>query len=273
MTQERLHFDINSILEKKGFIWIAGPCVLESIAIAIEIARVLKEIAERLSLPFIFKASYDKANRSSHLSYRGPGIEKGLEILNEVRTRLNIPILSDVHSEKEVEKAARVLDVIQIPAFLCRQTDLIIEAAKTGKTINLKKGQFMSPWEMKNALEKVWSTGNKNVFITERGYSFGYQNLVVDMRAIDIMKGFGVPVIFDATHSVQIPGGGGTCSSGDRRFVPILARAAVATGADGIFMEVYPEPDKARCDGPNSWPLKETEGLMVILKKIHEVIS
>lgn len=254
------------------FFLIAGPCVIEDKETTFKVARHLKSICDDLEIPLIFKSSYDKANRTSIRSFRGPGIEKGLEILAQIRQELEIPILSDVHQVQEVEIAARVLDVIQIPAFLCRQTDLVVAAASAHKPINLKKGQFLSPWEMEQAVTKATSTGNHQVILTERGSCFGYNNLVVDMRSIEIMGLLGFPVVFDATHSVQLPGGSGTKSGGQREFVPCLARAAVAAGADGIFMEVHPDPPTALCDGPNSVPLADVEPLVAIFKKIHRVV-
>jgi 2-dehydro-3-deoxyphosphooctonate aldolase (KDO 8-P synthase) len=254
------------------FFLIAGPCVIEDEASTLEIARFLKETGEALDIPVIFKTSYDKANRTSLSSYRGPGMEKGLEIIYKVKEITGLPVLSDVHNMGEIERAAGILDMIQIPAFLCRQTDFILAAAQTGLPVNIKKGQFLSPWEMGPAIEKVTSTGNYNVFITERGTSFGYNNLVVDIRSIAIMKDFGFPVVFDATHSVQLPGGSGTCSGGQREFVGHLARAAVAAGADGVFMEVHPDPASALCDGPNSLPLKELSTLLTRLRDIYGLI-
>ena len=254
------------------FFLIAGPCVIEDEATTLEVALFLKEVQEDLDIPIIFKASYDKANRTSLNSYRGPGIDKGLEIIYKVKEITGLPVLSDVHSNDEVGKVAVVLDVIQIPAFLCRQTNLILAAARTDLPINIKKGQFLSPWDMRQAIEKVTSTGNHSLLITERGTSFGYNNLVVDIRSIVIMKEFGFPVIFDATHSVQLPGGQGSCSGGQREFVSYLSRAAVAAGADGVFVEVHPEPDSALCDGPNSLPLHELRPLVSMLKEIHHLI-
>jgi len=251
---------------------IAGPCVIEDEAITLEVALFLKKTGEELDIPVIFKTSYDKANRTSLNSFRGPGIEKGLEVIQKVKDTTGLPVLSDVHNPGEVEKAARVLDVIQIPAFLCRQTDLVLAAAQSGIPVNIKKGQFLSPWEMEQTIEKATSTGNRNLLLTERGTFFGYNNLVVDMRSIALMKGFGFPVIFDATHSVQLPGGGGTCSGGQREFVSHLSRAAVAAGADGVFIEVHPDPDSALCDGPNSLPLHELKPLLTMLKEIHSVV-
>ena len=253
---------------------IAGPCVLEDYDTTFQIASYLKNLTEKLDIPYIFKASYDKANRTSIDSFRGPGMKEGLDILRQIKTDLDIPVISDVHSVAEVEAAAEVLDVIQIPAFLCRQTDLILAVSRTGKAMNIKKGQFLAPNDIKNTVLKATSTGNRNITITERGSSFGYNNLVVDFRGIKIMQeSTGFPVIFDATHSVQLPGGSGASSGGQREFAPLLARAAVAAGADGVFLEVYPDPDKARCDGPNSLPLDTLEPLLKSLKAIKEVIS
>ena len=254
------------------FFLIAGPCVIEDETTTLEVALFLKEIKEKLDVPIIFKTSYDKANRTSLNSYRGPGIDKGLEIIRKVKEAAGLPVLSDVHSNDEVKKAARVLDIIQIPAFLCRQTNLILAAARTDLPINIKKGQFLSPWDIRQAIEKVTSTGNHSILITERGTSFGYNNLVVDIRSIVIMKEFGFPVVFDATHSVQLPGGQGSCSGGQREFVAHLSRAAVAAGADGVFIEVHPDPDSALCDAPNSLPLHEIRPLVSMLKDIHHLI-
>lgn len=252
---------------------IAGPCVVENEKIPLYTAEEIKKICERFGIPFIFKSSYDKANRSSLKSFRGPGLKKGLEVLKKVKETVRVPILSDVHSEKEVKEIAEIADIIQIPAFLCRQTDLILEASRTGKPINVKKGQFMAPWDMRNVIEKIESTGNKNILLTERGTSFGYNNLVVDMKSFPIMRKFGYPVIFDASHSVQLPGGLGESSGGLREFIPYLARAAVACGCDGIFLEVHPDPDRALCDGPNMFPLKELPVLLEELKKINSIIK
>jgi 2-dehydro-3-deoxyphosphooctonate aldolase (KDO 8-P synthase) len=252
---------------------VAGPCVIEDESTTVAIARELVDITRRLEVPFIFKASYDKANRTSGGSYRGPGLEKGLDLLDYIRNRFQVPVLSDVHQLTEIEPASKVLDVLQIPAFLCRQTDLLTAAARTGLTVNIKKGQFLSPGDMRFAVEKVASAGNENILLTERGTTFGYNNLVVDMRAIPIMGLLGYPVIFDATHSVQLPGGGGWVSGGNREFVPVLAKAAVAAGANGLFLEVHFEPDKALCDGPNSWPLGQLEPLLRSLLAIHQAIS
>ena len=253
-------------------ILISGPCVIENYDTTFDIASYLKNVSQQLDIPFIFKASYDKANRTSIHSFRGPGIEKGLEILADIKTRLNIKILSDVHGINEIARAAEVVDILQIPAFLCRQTDFIVEMAKTKKPINIKKGQFLAPWDMANVVEKIASTGNDRILITERGTLFGYNNLVVDFRGIKIMRDAGQPVIFDATHSIQRPGGKGTASDGQRKFAPVLARAAVAAGADGVFMEVHKDPDKALCDGPNSLKLDTIGDLLEQLKGIRNLI-
>jgi len=257
----------------RPLVLVAGPCVIEDESTTVAIARELVDITHRLQVPFIFKASYDKANRTSRGSYRGPGLEKGLDLLDFIRNRFQVPVLSDVHQLTEIEPASKVLDVLQIPAFLCRQTDLLTAAARTGLTVNIKKGQFLSPGDMRYAVEKVAAAGNENILLTERGTTFGYNNLVVDMRAIPIMGLLGYPVIFDATHSVQLPGGGGWVSGGNREFVPVLAKAAVAAGANGLFLEVHFEPDKALCDGPNSWPLGQLEPLLRSLLAIHRAVS
>jgi 2-dehydro-3-deoxyphosphooctonate aldolase (KDO 8-P synthase) len=250
---------------------ISGPCVIEDYKTTFEIASFLKELTQKLDIPFIFKASYDKANRTSINSFRGPGITEGLKILESIKAELGVTILSDIHSISEIADAALVLDIIQIPAFLCRQTDLIVEAARAGKPLNIKKGQFLAPWDITNVVEKVTSTGNHQILITERGTMFGYNNLVVDFRGIKIIQDSGCPVIFDATHSIQLPGGAGTSSGGQREFAPILACAAVAAGADGIFMEVHTDPDKALCDGPNSLKLDNLHELFSQLKAIKAV--
>ena len=250
---------------------ISGPCVIEDYKTTFEIASFLKELTQKLDIPFIFKASYDKANRTSINSFRGPGITEGLKILESIKAELGVTILSDIHSISEIADAALVLDIIQIPAFLCRQTDLIVEAARAGKPLNIKKGQFLAPWDITNVVEKVTSTGNHQILITERGTMFGYNNLVVDFRGIKIIQDSGCPVIFDATHSIQLPGGAGTSSGGQRKFAPILACAAVAAGADGIFMEVHTDPDKALCDGPNSLKLDNLHELFSQLKAIKAV--
>jgi len=251
---------------------IAGPCVIETEEITFRIAKFLKGLTDRLDIPFIFKSSYDKANRTSVHSYRGPGLREGLRILNNIKEELNIPIISDVHCVREVEEAAKVLDIIQIPAFLCRQTTLILTAADTKLPINVKKGQFLSPWDIKYVIEKITSRGNEDILITERGTCFGYQNLVVDFRSLAIMKEFGYPLVFDATHSVQLPGAGQGRSLGQREFVPHLARASVAVGVDAVFMEVHEAPDHALCDGPNALPLDGLEQLLRGLISIHKVI-
>jgi 2-dehydro-3-deoxyphosphooctonate aldolase (KDO 8-P synthase) len=251
------------------FFLIAGPCVIENEALTLIVAESLREMSETLRVPVIFKSSYDKANRTSIHSYRGPGMERGLEILAGVKEKTGLPVISDVHWPREVEQAAEVLDILQVPAFLCRQTDLLTAAGASGTPVNIKKGQFLSPWDMKHAVEKVTAAGDGGVILTERGASFGYNNLVVDMRSIEVMGEFGWPVVFDATHSVQLPGGADRCSSGQREFVGCLARAAVAAGADGVFIEVHPDPDSALCDGANSLPLKDLPALVGLLKEIH----
>lgn len=256
-----------------NFLLIAGPCVIESEKSTFDIASTLKKITAKLDIPFIFKTSYDKANRTSIKSYRGPGIKKGLKILQKIKEELNIKILTDIHNKEEVWEAAEVADIIQVPAFLCRQTDIITTAGKSGKIVNIKKGQFLSPWEVKNIIEKLESVHCKKILITERGTSFGYNNLVVDFRSIPIIKEFGYPVIFDATHSVQMPAAKGKTTGGDRRFVPYLAKASLAAGADGIFMEVHQNPDLALSDGPNMYPLNKVEELLIKLKRIFEAVQ
>jgi 2-dehydro-3-deoxyphosphooctonate aldolase (KDO 8-P synthase) len=250
---------------------IAGPCVIESRQLALETAAVLKDICQRLDIPFIYKSSFDKANRSSSGSFRGPGMEEGLRILAEVRREVGVPVLTDVHEDTDIAAVAGVVDVLQTPAFLCRQTNFITRVAKAGKPVNIKKGQFLSPWEMKNVVEKARAAGNENIMVCERGVSFGYNTLVSDMRSLAVMRDTGCPVVFDATHSVQLPGGQGTSSGGQREFVPVLARAAVAVGIAGLFIETHPEPDKALSDGPNAWPLGQMEGLLRCLKALDEV--
>ena len=252
--------------------FIAGPCVIESEDSTLRAAQMLKEYSETHNIPLIFKSSYDKANRTSVNSFRGPGIKEGLGILAKVRAQTGLPVLSDIHSIEDIEPAAQVIDVIQIPAFLSRQTDLIVAAAKTGIPVNIKKGQFLAPGDIKNTIEKAASTGNENITITERGSSFGYNNLVVDMRSFPIMSGYGYPVIYDATHSVQLPGGQGTCSGGQREFIVPLARAAVSAGCDAVFMEVHEDPDKALCDGPNMLSLEEFPGLAKQLMELHILV-
>jgi len=251
---------------------ISGPCVIEDYDTAFEIASYLKKLAGQLDIPLIFKASYDKANRTSINSYRGPGLTDGLKILENIKKELGLKILSDVHSINEVSRAADILDIIQIPALLCRQTDFILEVSGTGKPVNIKKGQFLAPWDISNVVEKVVSTGNRQIVITERGTMFGYNNLVVDFRGLKIMQDTGWPVIFDATHSVQLPGGAGSSSGGQREFAPVLARAAVAAGADGIFLEVHTDPDRALCDGPNSLKIDSLKGLLLQLKAIRNAL-
>jgi 2-dehydro-3-deoxyphosphooctonate aldolase (KDO 8-P synthase) len=250
---------------------IAGPCVIESETLCLQVAESLKKTCDRLGIFFVFKASYDKANRTSGKSFRGPGMEAGLQTLATVRRKIGVPVLTDVHAETQVAAAAEATDVLQIPAFLCRQTDLIDAAARTGKIVNLKKGQFLSPKEMGQVVEKARSAGAKKLLVTERGTTFGYNNLVADMRSIPIMRGFGFPVIFDATHSVQLPGGGGDKSSGQREFAPVLARCALAAGANGIFIETHPQPERALSDGPNMIALKDMPRLLADLLKIWQV--
>jgi len=251
---------------------IAGPCVIESPRHPAQVAARLKDIARRLGIPFVFKASYDKANRSSLGSYRGPGMERGLEILAGVRDRLGVPILTDVHEVAQVERAARVADVLQIPAFLCRQTDLVVEAARSGRIVNVKKGQFMAPWDMKGVLDKAASTGNPRIMVTERGATFGYNNLVVDMRSFPVLRGYGYPVIFDVTHSVQRPGGLGDRSGGEAHFIDTLAPAGVAAGVDGLFMEVHENPARALSDGPNAYRLGRLETLLKRLLAVDRAV-
>lgn len=258
--------------EGNPLILIAGPCVIESRENCLRIAKQLKIITARFKIPFIFKSSYDKANRTSGKSYRGPGAEKGLKILKEVKDALGVPILSDIHCSAEIKSAAKVLDVIQIPALLSRQTDLIKDAAATGKIINIKKGQFSAPWDMAEVIKKIESAGNKNILITERGTSFGYNNLVSDFRSLVIMRRFGYPIIYDATHSVQLPGGAGVASSGESEFVPHLSRAAVAVGCDGLFLEVHENPQEALCDGPNMLSLQQLEELLRQVKEINRIM-
>ena len=273
MTTREVKIGNTAVGSKNPLVIIAGPCVIETEKSTIDAAKRLKKISEKLKVPLIFKSSYDKANRTSISSPRGPGIEKGLKILEKVKKETGMPVLSDIHSPEEVAYAAEVLDVFQIPAFLCRQTDLIVAASKTGKPVNIKKGQFLAPWDVKNIIEKFISTGNHNLLITERGTSFGYNNLVVDMRSILIMQEFGYPVIFDATHSVQLPGGLGSASGGQREFVAPLSKAAVAVGCNGLFLEVHQDPDKALCDGPNMLRLDDLEKLLTTIKSIDELLN
>lgn len=263
----------NKTVGGKDLFLFAGPCVIEDVDRILKIGTHMKEVCERLGITYVFKASFDKANRSSYNSFRGPGIDEGLKILAHVKKELNVPIVSDIHAVDQIEKAAEVLDVLQIPAFLCRQTDLVYEAAKTGRAVNVKKGQFMAPKDMGNVLNKMLETGNENLMLTERGFSFGYNNLVVDMRSFPIMRDFGFPVIFDATHSVQLPGGAGTKSSGQREFVANLARAAVASGVDGLFMEVHDNPEEALSDGPNMLYLDSVEDLLKDLIAINAIVK
>jgi 2-dehydro-3-deoxyphosphooctonate aldolase (KDO 8-P synthase) len=258
---------------QKPFFLIAGPCVIEGPTLTQEIAGRLKEITSRLGIPFVFKASYDKANRSSSKSYRGPGIDEGLKILADVRSAVGVPVLTDVHEDTPMAEVAAVVDVLQTPAFLCRQTNFILSAAAAGKPVNIKKGQFLSPWEMKNVVDKARSTGNPNIMVCERGFSFGYNNLVSDMRSLAIMRDTSCPVVFDATHSVQLPGGQGSASGGQREFIPVLARAAVASGIAGLFMETHPDPSKALSDGPNAWPLGRMEPLLTTLKELDRAVK
>lgn len=252
---------------------IAGPCVIEDEKTTLDIAAFLKTLTAELGLPFIFKASFDKANRTSINAFRGPGLEEGLQILAAIKSELGVPVISDIHAADQIEAASQVLDIIQIPAFLCRQTDFILAAARSAKPINIKKGQFLAPWDVANIVEKVESTGNQRILLTERGTMFGYNNLVVDFRGIKAMQATGYPVIFDATHSVQLPGGAGQSSGGQREYAPILARAAVAAGADGIFMEVHPDPESALCDGPNSLPLDWLAEIFQSLKAINHIVK
>jgi 2-dehydro-3-deoxyphosphooctonate aldolase (KDO 8-P synthase) len=256
----------------RPFFLIAGPCVVESEGLVLDIAGRMQEITGALGIPYIFKASYDKANRSSQASFRGPGIEQGLRILAEVKRQFGLPVLTDVHEDTPMAEVASVVDVLQTPAFLCRQTNFILSASSQGKPVNIKKGQFLSPWEMKNVIDKARSTGNEQVMACERGFSFGYNNLVSDMRSLAVMREY-APVVFDATHSVQLPGGQGSASGGQREFVPVLARAAVAAGVSGVFMETHPDPAQALSDGPNAWPLDRMRALLEILLQIDMAVK
>ena len=258
---------------QQPFFLIAGPCVIEGPTLTQEIAGRLKEITAALRVPFVFKASYDKANRSSSKSYRGPGIDAGLKVLQDVRRIIGVPVLTDVHEDTPLAEVAAVVDVLQTPAFLCRQTNFILNTASQGKPVNIKKGQFLSPWEMKNVVDKARSTGNTAIMVCERGFSFGYNNLVSDMRSLAIMRDTACPVVFDATHSVQLPGGQGSASGGQREFIPVLARAAVASGVAGLFMETHPDPSKALSDGPNAWPLSRMEPLLRTLKELDSAVK
>jgi 2-dehydro-3-deoxyphosphooctonate aldolase (KDO 8-P synthase) len=263
-------FDVG--LDRPLFL-IAGPCVIESRELAMETAGRLKEITGRLGVPFIYKSSFDKANRSSIGSFRGPGVEEGLKILEAVKRELGVPVLTDIHEDTPLGEVAAVVDVLQTPAFLCRQTNFIVAACSQGRPVNIKKGQFLSPWEMANVVGKARSTGNEQIMVCERGFTFGYNNLVSDMRALAVMRDTGAPVVFDATHSVQLPGGKGSASGGQREFVPVLARAAVAAGIAGLFMETHPDPEHALSDGPNAWPLDRLERLVETLRVIDETVK
>ncbi len=257
----------------KPFFLIAGTCVVESETLALETAGTLKEMTGALGIPFIYKSSFDKANRSSRGGFRGPGMEEGLRILAAVREQTGVPVLTDVHEDTPMAEVASVVDILQTPAFLCRQTNFILKAASQGRPVNIKKGQFLSPWEMGNVVDKARSAGNNEILVCERGFSFGYNNLVSDMRSLAVLRGTGCPVVFDATHSVQLPGGRGTSSGGQREFVPVLARAATAAGVAGLFMETHPEPDRALSDGPNAWPLDRMRELLEILREIDRAVK
>jgi 2-dehydro-3-deoxyphosphooctonate aldolase (KDO 8-P synthase) len=257
----------------RPFFLIAGPCVIEGEGLVMEIAGRMQELTRELGIPYVFKASYDKANRSSKGSFRGPGIEEGLRILGEVRRQLGLPVLTDVHEDTPLAEVASVVDVLQTPAFLCRQTNFIVNTAAQGKPVNVKKGQFLSPWEMRNVVEKARSTGNEAIMVCERGFSFGYNNLVADMRSLAVMRETGCPVVFDATHSVQLPGGQGNASGGQREFVPVLARAAIGAGVAGVFMETHPDPSQALSDGPNAWPLDRMRALLTVMKEIDAAVK
>ncbi len=258
---------------ERPFFLIAGPCVVESREMALETASALKAMTAELEVPFIYKSSFDKANRSSITSFRGPGMEKGLEILAEVRESVGVPVLTDVHEDTPLDVVGQAVDVLQTPAFLCRQTNFILRVAETGLPVNIKKGQFLSPWEMGNVVDKARSTGNESIMVCERGFSFGYNNLVSDMRSLAVMRETGAPVVFDATHSVQLPGGQGSASGGQREFVPVLSRAAVAAGVSGVFMETHPDPEKALSDGPNAWPLDRMHALLGTLKDLDGLVK
>jgi 2-dehydro-3-deoxyphosphooctonate aldolase (KDO 8-P synthase) len=263
-------FDVGS---DRPFFLIAGPCVIESEALVIEVAGRLRDMTATLGIPFIFKASFDKANRSSRSSFRGPGIDAGLKALGRVRKEIGVPVLTDVHEDTPLDEVAAVVDVLQTPAFLCRQTNFIVNVASQNKPVNIKKGQFLSPWEMQNVVDKARSTGNLQIMVCERGFSFGYNNLVADMRSLAVMRGTGCPVVFDATHSVQLPGAQGDSSGGQREFVPVLARAAIAAGVAGIFMETHPDPAKALSDGPNAWPLDRMASLLSTLVELDLAVK
>ncbi len=263
---------LGQLIGTERFFLIAGPCVIESEDLVLRTARFMKSVCESLGVPYVFKSSYDKANRTSMGSFRGPGLDEGLAILARVRAEAGVPVLTDVHSAPEAERAAEVVDILQVPAFLARQTDLLIAAGRTGKPVNVKKGQFLAPWDMAPVVEKIRQTGNDRVLLTERGAMFGYNNLVVDMRSIPIMAETGCPVVFDATHSVQLPGGQGASSGGQRQFVEPLARAAIAAGAHGVFLEVHEDPDNALCDGPNSLALEHAPALIESLRKVYRAV-
>jgi 2-dehydro-3-deoxyphosphooctonate aldolase (KDO 8-P synthase) len=263
-------FDIGA---DQPFFLIAGTCVVESEAMTLDTAGALKEMTQALGVPFIYKSSYDKANRSSRSGFRGPGLDEGLRILSEVRKQIGVPVLTDVHEDTPMAEVAAVVDVLQTPAFLCRQTNFILKVAEQGKPVNIKKGQFLSPWEMQNVVDKARSTGNEQIMVCERGFSFGYNNLVSDMRSLAIMRSTGCPVVFDATHSVQLPGGKGTASGGQREFIPVLARAATAAGVSGLFMETHPDPASALSDGPNAWPLDRMRELLEVLQAIDASVK
>lgn len=265
-----LNFEIGL---NQPFFLIAGPCVIESEQLALDTAGQLKEITDSLNIPFIYKSSFDKANRSSSKSFRGPGIEEGLRILSHVKTKIGVPVLTDVHEDTPLEEVASVIDVFQTPAFLCRQTNFIQNVAKQGLPVNIKKGQFLAPWDMQHVVEKARVVGNEKIMVCERGVSFGYNNLISDMRSLAIMRNTDCPVVYDATHSVQLPGGQGSSSGGQREFVPVLARAAMAAGIAGIFMETHPDPDKALSDGPNAWPLDKMAELLIVLKEIDQAVK
>lgn len=264
------HFDVGI---ERPFFLIAGPCVIESAMLCEQIAGEMLEITRALGIPYVFKASFDKANRSSRTSFRGPGLEAGLKVLAEIRTRFGVPVLTDIHEDTPLAEVAAEVDVLQTPAFLCRQTNFIVAAASQGKPVNIKKGQFLSPWEMQNVVDKARSTGNEQIMVCERGFSFGYNNLISDMRALAVMRTTGAPVVFDATHSVQLPGGQGSASGGQREFVPVLARAAIAAGVAGLFMETHPDPARALSDGPNAWPLPRMKSLLETLVALDRTVK
>ena len=273
MATREVHVNSVTIGGDRSLVLVAGPCVIEGEEITLRIAERIKETTSAVGMDLIFKSSYDKANRSSIHSYRGPGLDEGLRILRRVKEKLNLPVLSDVHRFEEIEKTSALLDVIQVPAFLCRQTDFIMEVARTGKAINIKKGPFLAPWDIRNVIEKVTSTGNHNLLLTERGTSFGYNNLVSDMRSLAIMRSFGYPIVYDATHSVQLPGAGGDRSGGQGELVPQLARAATATGIDALFIEVHEDPSRALCDGPNSVSLDGIGFFLAQVKEIDRIVK